>query len=277
MVQSGIIDISLHYNGRKIHLQNLQNPVSLYLPKKIANRKIKVPQEDLFLTPVKSIKQLNTSKHMNYHSIYIPSKYVTVTIRLVPEKLVIFEVYLKPNERPSPSNYSYFSRIPDLSVCENQSIHSLNTTYCSRDPYEIEINANITGKTGLYFIGIRALPNQTTKKYPVENGRSPRGISTTAPNFEKTPHSTSLDGVAFLKQKHRRHKRSCIKVKEPITLPPKLSRPIYNNKTDIKYKLTTRLSACLFWSEAMQEWNSRGCKVMLLCDVFWRDFFVNTI
>lgn len=56
-------------------------------------------------------------------------------------------------------------------------------------------------------------------------------------------------------------KQACIGVKDPVTSPPKLARPIYKNDTDATYTLKTSLSACMFWSEINKDWETTGCKV----------------
>lgn len=260
-VRSGIIDISLDNDGYKIEVNSLKHPISLYLSKNTAGQKSGKHEEDFFLTPVESLKELNTTNNMNFHSIYIPSEYVTVSIYLVPEEGNIFEMFIRPKEKPTPLNYSYFRNIPDLSLCSNQSIRNLNISLCTSDPYKIDINSNITGFTGLHYIGIRALPKLSKKvrfKRVTQNIKHGDRYSAK----EKVPNSTSdKDGARVSNQRHGRQKRSCIGVKDQITSPPKLARPIYNSETDVKYTFNTYLSACLFWSEEKEAWDSKGCKV----------------
>lgn len=241
----------------------LRNPVNLYLPKNSTIPKITKTQKEFFLTPVETISQLNTTKNMNYHSMYIPSEYLTVNIHIVPEKTHSFEIFIKPKEKPTPLNFSYFVNVPDLSVCTNQTTRSLNIANCIRDPYTIQINSSSTGKTGLHFIGIRALPNQSKKATPIQGRRQTRSDPKIGSQFEKQSRFAFSDEGSFHERKQKRQKRSCIEIKDPITSPPKLDLPVYNNKTDIKYKFNTFLSACLFWSEEKQQWNSRGCKVWI--------------
>lgn len=163
----------MQIDGKRLNVTSLENPLSLYLPlNKEEHEDDAKLQRNFFLAPVQSIKDLNTSDNMNYHKVNISSKYLTVSIRLVPEEGDVFEVYIRPRKKPTPIDFSFFERIPNLSSCRKGTIKLSNISQCRKDPYTVSFSGNVTGSLGLHYIGIRALPKPRKRSARMRQQRS---------------------------------------------------------------------------------------------------------
>lgn len=144
-----------------MNVDSLESPINLYLPNTADDRE---PQVNFFLRPIKNIINRNSTNNMNYHVIYLPSEYFVASLRVVPEKGNMVEVYIRPRKRPTPLNYTYFHIVPDLSSCIDKNILTFNSSQCLKDPYGIHFTSNMTGSVGLHYIGIRTLKRQTHRR-----------------------------------------------------------------------------------------------------------------
>lgn len=283
-IKSAVADISLQTENHVLKISSLINPISLILKKKETPKHPRSSNSSFFLKP-----PTNDSNNMRYHTIFIPSSYMIATVNLIPQEGNEIEVFISPMKRPTPSNYSFATKIPDLTSCTGKDIESFEVSNCSRDPYTIEITSNITGGIGLHFVGLRLLHQKTNETdQPVNNLNTSKTVwKRSLPKWFSHPKEYNLGNKQkntknrlfpllnslrvnrrkiskreVLKQ-HRRERRSCIKVKDPPPTPSKfvLDVKTYNPETDVTYQFSSSVSACMFWSEAEQQWKKDGCKV----------------
>ena len=309
-IKSAVADISLHIDNRVLKIPSLRIPISLVLKKNVPED-FGTESPNSNYPPKKENKQhmekgnnaksfflkppTNDSNNMRYHKIFLPSPYVTATVRLIPQEGREIEVFVSPMKRPLPSNFSYATKVPDLSSCTDKDINSFNPENCTRDVYTIEFTSNITGMTGLHFIGLRLVLHEPNKSHPVNTLKDIRRRNRrTAPEFFIHPRNHNLgnkqknsrsrrfpllnnlqgDNRGISRrgdfEKQRRKRRSCIKVKEPPPTPPTYvpDVKVYNPETDVTYQFNSSVFACMFWSEAEQRWKSDGCKVRIMYMVY---------
>ena len=232
-IQSSVVDFSLKRgDGTSLEISGLKDPVELFIPvtrpdEKSGNRS----QAKYFAKPS------NGSSNIRYHRIDIPSVNSIVFCEIKPEHGQFFEVFVRAQKKPTPIDYQYRTRVPDFSTCVAD---SKGTGYhnCSDNPYEFSITSDVTGKTGVHYIGIMFAANKIDKT----RGRVAR----------------SCGGHGG------RQKRSCIGVKDPPTTPPptaKIIIPQYNASTDVNYTVSVTVTSCLYWSEKKQAWTNEGCSV----------------
>jgi hypothetical protein len=254
-------------------LSLLENPINLFLPRKepdpnhFESRNISAIEMNFFLKPVNAT---NTTMNMRYHTLSIPSPYVTVTIILIPQEGEQIEVFIRARERPTPLQYFYRQILPDLSSCDDKNVRTFDYKNCTKDPYKLEISSNTTRSIGLHYIGLRHVPQQ-----PHEEGLIMK-LNASVLNeiksillklFKKATKKADNDVSSKLnspcKSHNGRQKRSCVGAKEPPTTPPNILTmyPAFDPITDVKYHLSSFLSSCLFWSEEEEEWKSDGCRV----------------
>lgn len=282
-VQSAVVDIRLQTDNNKIlNVSSLKTPVSIILVKnKQASNLFKTENASSF-TPYYFLKPpTNTNENMRYHRITIPSPYVTATLYLIPQEGKEIEVFISPTKRPSPFEYNYTTKIPDLSSCVDNNLKSFKPENCSRNPYVIKITSNTTGGTGLHFIGLRILHHKSNEDPRMkiankvlrrsilpwfnnhhfqENGDLQKDLK--ASNLQNENKEISKRDI-FLKKQLGRQRRSCITAKDPPTASKSLKNDVqaYNPETDVRYHFSSSLSACMFWSETEERWKSDGCKV----------------
>ena len=183
------------------------------------------------------VKPSKDSSAIRYHKIVFNSDLETALVEIRPQKNTFFDVFVSAGVKPKPDNYTFRTRIPDVSSCSNvkSGIGFLN---CTSNPYTFSLSSIVTGYVGDHFIGIR-LANETNEREKRSRALRP------------CMHS---DG---------RQKRSCVGVKNPPTTPPPTQRvvPQYDNRTDKNYTMTVKMGTCLYWSENKQNWTSEGCQV----------------
>lgn len=236
-VQSSVLDFTFKSrNGSILEVSGLNDPVELFIPIKREGEKGRNrPDEKYFARPSDGLE------NVRYHRINITSKDVLVYLEIKPESGKFFTVLVSPRLKPTPVNYQLQFRVPDFSSCSTLNEHityrseNLN---CSSDPYKVTLSYQITGKTGVHFIGI------IYSGSPALNIRIAR----------------SCGGLG------KRQKRGCIGVKDPPTTPPptpKLVVPQYNESTDVNYTMSVNIASCLYWSDKKQAWTNSGCRVGL--------------
>ena len=235
-IQSSVLDFSLKKeDGTALEVSNLEDPVELFIP--VTRQREKggnASDENYFAKPS------NGSNNLRYHRINIPSANTIISFEIKPEQGEFLDIFVRAQKKPTPSEYQYRTRVPDYSSC---SAHSNSTGYhkCSNNPYEVTMSSDITGKTGLHYIGIMFAAD----KSPETSRRVAR----------------SCGG------RGGRQKRSCIGVKDPPTTPPptpKIVIPQYNESTDVNYTMSVTVTSCLYWSEKKQSWTNEGCSVSFL-------------
>lgn len=239
-ITSSVIDFSLKTkNGSKLKIAGLEKPVKLYIPRK-PSAKDRKPAEEYFA------KSGEDGTDIQYHSIYIPSDDVSVSIAITPDGNRTVVIYVSFKDKPTPENHAFSTILPNITYCQNHRAGGVPYN-CTSHAYMFAISSSITGGTGLHYVGIR----------PVNSSRS------FAPQSDKLHMRLRLrrDGGHSGRQK-----RSCIGTKEPpTTIPPTaIIKPSYNASTDVNYTMSVSVASCRYWSEKMNKWTSEGCKVRSL-------------
>ena len=143
--------------------------------------------------------------------------------------------------RPTPSNYTFRTRVPNFSSCRTYDDRTGNFN-CTDNPYVFSLSSNVTGEIGVHFIGIRLALDKGTRNSRIKRNRLMKSC----------------------KDSNGRQKRSCVGVKDPPTDPPptpEIKVPQYDQRTDVNYTMSVTMRSCLYWSETRQAWTSEGCKV----------------
>jgi len=232
-IRSSVVDFSLKKDdGTSFPITGLKDPVELFIP---VTRKVQTTgnksDENYFAKPSDGFGNLQ------YHRIDIPSVNSIVFFDIRPEHGQVLDIFVTAGKKPTPANYQFKTRVPDFSSCSASS-KIFGYSNCSKNPYEISLASNVTGKTGTHYIGIMFAANKTDKA--------------------QTRVSRSCGGQGG------RQKRSCIGVKDPPTTPPpspKIIKPEYNISTDVNYTMSVTVTSCLYWSEKKQVWTNEGCSV----------------
>lgn len=229
-IRSGVLDVTLKQKSKKMEISNLENPVSLSIPKDPMQIIPTKPEESFFIKPS------NGSTNFRYHPFNIESDSHTVVFEVIPAEGQSLEVFVRAVERPTDTKFNFTTTVPEVSSCDNST--DIN---CFHPNYKITITSKLTGMTGLHYLGLRFLQDTT--------------ITDNEILVRKRRDCTSSSG---------RQKRSCVGVKDPPTTPPPTPVtvvPIYNPLTDINYTLTSTVSFCGYWNEEEEQWTSMGCKV----------------
>ena len=236
-VKSSVLSVDLKtQDGSRLNISDLSQPVELFVPEKEPEVSIQNDtQGHLFVKPH------NNSGAIRYHKISFQNDHESVLVDIRPENNTIFDVFVRAGVKPTPNNYTFRTRIPDVSVCGDlkPSIGYLN---CTRNPYMFSLSSNVTGDIGVHYIGIRL------------------AIEVKETNILNKQRRV----VRSCKEGRGRQKRSCIGVKDPPTTPPPTPEvivPKYDAQTDVNYTLSVKMRSCLYWSEVSQAWTSEGCKV----------------
>lgn len=232
-IRSSVVDFSLKKgDGTSLQITGLKDPVELFIP---VTRKVQTTgnkSDDKYFA-----KPSDGSENLQYHRIDIPSVNSIVFFDIHPERGEVLDIFVTAGKKPTPTNYQFKTRVPDFSSCTASS-KIFGYRNCSKNPYEISLASNVTGKTGTHYIGIMFAANKTEKIQSRE--------------------SRSCGGQGG------RQKRSCIGVKDPPTTPPpspKIIIPEYNSSTDVNYTMSVTVTSCLYWSEKKQVWTNEGCSV----------------
>lgn len=232
---SGVLDITLKQNSKKMEISNLTKPIGLSLPCD-TGQKGTTPQPKTHFF----IKPSNGSNNFRYHPFKIPSEVHNVEFKIIPEEGRTLEIFIQARRKPTDIQFNYTKTIPDFSSCDT----SNDDKNCS-SKYTFTITSETTGMTGLHYLGLRFLKNTTTEDLdPIK--------------VRKRRDCTSSNG---------RQKRSCVGVKDPPTTPPPTPItvvPIYDPLTDANYTLSSTVTFCGYWNEEKERWTSEGCKVNTL-------------
>ena len=236
-IKSSILSLDLKkQDGSLLNISGLSDPIELFIPERVHGRDVAANsiQGHLF------VKRLsNGSNTLLYHKIEIESDFEVAFVEIRPENNSLVDVFVSRGVKPTVDNYKFKTRIPDVSLCSHYQAET-GYTNCTRNPYIFLLSNEITGGTGVYFVGIRLL-NVTRKA-----SRFRRHLSRSC------------------KDSHGRQKRSCIGVKDPPTTPPptpEIVIPQYNAWADVNYTMSVKIRSCLYWSEKIQAWTTEGCKV----------------
>lgn len=219
-----------------MNLSDLSHPIELFIPEKDQQRNItENTQRHLFVKPE------NDSSSIRYHKIKIENDFDVAFVEIRPQNNSRFDVFVNNGDKPTSSNYTLRARIPDFSSCKHFKVE-IGYLNCTRNPYVLKLSSNVTGNTGVHFIGIRLASERN----------------------EGAKLNRSRRSVGPCKGRHGRQKRSCIDVKDPPTSPPQtpnIIAPQYEEHTDVNYTMVVTMRSCLYWSEEKQAWTSEGCKV----------------
>ena len=232
-IKSSVVKLELKADGSQLNISGLSHPIELFIPEK--EQKEDYTQDHFFVK-----RPSNDSSPLRYHKIEIKNEFESALVKIIPQNNSFFDVFVSIGVRPTSSNYTFRTRIPDFSSCRTYG--DLN---CTDNPYVFLLSSNVTGDIGVHFIGIRIA--SYGGKGSTRNKRS--GMTRSC------------------KDRHGRQKRSCIGVKDPPTTPPPTSeivKPQYDQRIDVNYTMLVTMRSCLYLSEARQAWTSEGCKVCFL-------------
>lgn len=238
-IKSSVLSVDLKkLDGSRLNISGLSHPIELFIPQK-APKDAFQPEilDHLFVKPY------NDSNAIRYHKFVLENDFDTVLVEIRPEGKAVFDVFVSAGVKPKPDNYTFKTRIPNVSSCDKPSMDFSN---CTRNPYRFILSSKVTGNIGDHFVGIR-VAHRANKR----NKRS------------RMTRRSCLDGKG-------RQKRSCIGVKDPPTTPPptpKIIKPKYDNRTDVNYTMSVTVKSCLYWSYSKQDWTSEGCSVCCLIEI----------
>lgn len=239
-IKSSVLSVDLkEQDGSQLKISNLNHSIELLIPDKDPDRAIENDtQGHLFVKPY------NDTNAIRYHKVAISNNLESALIDIRPQKSVIFDVFVGVGARPTPTNYSLKTSVPDVSLCKDF-LPEIGYINCTSNPYVFSLSSSVTKNTGVHYIGIRLAHKANETNVAGEGHRVARSC----------------------KDSHGRQKRSCIGVKDPPTTPPPTPRiivPTYDAITDVNYTMSVKMRSCLYWSEVKEVWTNEGCKVCYL-------------
>lgn len=239
-IRSSVVKVELkNDDGSQLNISGLSHPIELFIPEKMQKEDIaNYTQDHLFVK-----RPSNDPSFLRYHKIEIKSEFESAFVKIIPQNNSFLDVFVSIGVRPTPSNYTFRTRIPDFSSCRTYGDRTGGLN-CTDSPFLFSLSSNVTGDIGVHFIGIRIASDGG--KGSSRNKRS--GMTKSC------------------KDRHGRQKRSCIGVKDPPTTPPPTSEiitPQYDQRTDVNYTMSVTMRSCLYLSEERQAWTSEGCKVCI--------------
>lgn len=247
LVTSWVIDVVLQTEDkRNLNVSDLRKPVHLYIPQNSGNGSPADVTKNTVQYFVKPSYDIYESKLIQYHKINIPDQGDVVSVKLHPEKHATpLRVYVSSSDFPTPTEHNFSIVLP----CKKEE------RKCNKDPYVFSFNTSHTGNTGIHYIGIHYYVNITYDVMFQDEGKL---ITMNGSVQERPRRSIDCDS------RSRRHKRSCIGVKDPPPPPtpvPIVLRSEYNVSTDLNYTLSVNIGSCFYWSEVKELWTDEGCKV----------------
>ena len=236
-IESSVLSVDLKkQDGSRLNVSDLSHPIELFIPVKSPDGTIQNDmQGHLFVKP------FNDSSAIRYHKIILDNDLESALVEIRPQSHTFFDVFVSAGVKPTPDNYTFITRIPNVSLCEGFKVE-IGYFNCTSNPYMFSLSSNVTGDIGVHYIGI-SLTRKANKTNVTNNHR----------RFKRS-----------CKDIHGRQKRSCIGVKDPPTTPPPTPRvivPTYDALTDVNYTMSVQMKRCLYWSEVREAWSSEGCKV----------------
>ena len=223
-IKSHVLDLQLQDDKKSTMAVNgTSQDIDLFIP--LDSSKLPKPQ-------VYFIAKQNGS--MRYHRFVINATEPSMNLRVAPvDQDNHFEIYWKYRQRPEANKDELITVLPDYSSCSDNS----GKHVCQRDPYMVFIEPSKTPVSGPYFLGIRNIASDhSRRKRSCFNGN--------------------------------RIKRSCLQYKEPPPTPEppasgsyNLIVPRFRSGLDFNYTMDTIKSPCLYWDTDKQFWTSEGCKV----------------
>ena len=237
VIKSSVLSVDLKtQDGLRLNISDLRDPIELFVPEKEHEVPIQNDTKGhLFVKPY------NDYGAIRYHKITFENDLEAALVEIRPENNAIFDVFVSSGVKPTPNNYTFRTKIPNISLC-GDSKPGIGYFNCTRNSYMFSLSSNVTGDIGVHYIGISLAIEAKKTNIPSKQRRVVRSC----------------------KESHGRQKRSCIGVKEPPTTPlptPEVIVPKYDARTDVNYTMTVEMRSCLYWSEVKQSWTSEGCKV----------------
>ena len=218
-------------HGKKLRIADLNTPIGLTFSKE--------PQEADIARATDSTFFLRVGE-MRYHSIYVPSNKVTVTVQIKPLSNLTLSVYIRKGWRPTRKQYDLHFALPNFAfVTLPNAGFKENNNFSTRDPYEFDILPNDTASIGQHFIGIEinADSSNMTTTSVMENGG-------------KNEMNSDVNNDVCVTEKP-----------PPISTPPQDTSRQFNPKTDVNYSIYVTMRSCVFWDPLNDEWSARGCQV----------------
>ena len=204
--------------GHVLNITELKSPISIKIKN---NEGLANNSQPHYVGPYRTV----------YHKINVTTPGMALILKVRPKNNATeFSVFVKYQERPSPSNSDLNTTIPNFSSCSKASSGYAN---CSRDPYVMYVDSAHVNQTGYYFVGIKIKSSSSGKS-----------------------RKRRCTGQG-------RWKRSCVQYKEPPTTPATYNVPEYLQR-DENYTIQVLPAACLYWSTEMSKWTTEGCTVRTL-------------
>ncbi|KAL9952074.1 hypothetical protein ACROYT_G039278 [Oculina patagonica] len=236
-IRSSVLILDLKkQDGSRLNISGLSHAIELFIPEKDERKAIENDTMDHLF-----VKSENDSSFIRYHKTKIENDFDIAFVEIRPQGNSRFDVFVNNDVKPTLGNYKFWAIIPDFSSCKHYKAE-IGYFNCTSNPYVLRLSSNITGNTGVHFIGIRLASKLNEEEKRNRGSRSTRSC----------------------KDHHGRQKRSCIGVKDPPTTPPpeaEIIVPQYDERTDLNYTMGVTMRSCLYWSEKKQSWTSEGCKV----------------
>ena len=149
-VKSSVLSVDLKIqNGSRLSISDLSQPIELFIPEKVPEVSTQNDaQGHLFVKPY------NDSGAIRYHKITFENDHESALVEIRPENNTVFDVFVGAGVKPTPNNYTFRARIPDVSLCADLKL-GFGYVNCTRNPYTFSLSSNVTGDIGVYYIGIR--------------------------------------------------------------------------------------------------------------------------
>ena len=230
-VNSDVLALDLKDDSRKlIKVSNLSNDIIIITPLK--------PQTVF----VENSKYFTPGDNLRFHEIDVEHENTLITVEITPDEAsIILFVYLRYGQRPTTQEHDLNATVSRSEMCVwSPGAHGKKDgkTKCSLKRLIGTPIETLVKRPGKYFLGVKSYNRSGTKSQ------------------KRLKRSCFGD---------RRHKRSCVEVKDPPPTPSQSKNvtvvPEYNSKTDQNYTLKVALGSCVFWSEEREMWISDGCKV----------------
>ncbi|XP_068742451.1 polycystin-1-like protein 2 [Montipora capricornis] len=231
-VDSDVLSLILRGDTERklIEVSNLTEDIVITMPLTPHNVSLQIPQ------------YFTNNDMMRFHQIDVEYENTLITIEIKPKdtRASLF-VYLRYGRRSTTEVHDFTATVSIYETCIWTS---------GQDPSRAKRHCFSNRTT--------AVPIATVARHP---GRYFLGVQS---------YNTSLS--SHIKRKRRscfgnkRHKRSCVQVKDPPPTPPQSKNvtvvPQYDPFVDKNYSLRVALASCVYWSENQEKWMTAGCRVL---------------